>query len=367
MARAVELAGAAALVGAVALGALVICAAVVIVVFSAAGKGEMVDFRETGSITGDDVAQSQGLKPGVVGPRVVAALPWGEGLAVIVDVEARKFLATRDGGALRAVEVCDTAAAIAGAERIAVSCGAAGSGERRVEFWDAASLTRERKVEFTLANEESGPPERLTNAVVAPNLSLAACAPHGGVLEIFILADGQPLHALLTGTDSHVDSLAFSADSKQLAAGHGDGSVSVFTLESGRRRRFIPPREEVGTAVAFSPDGTLIAAATFWGGFCLWEADGSPVHCDAGPESRYGHYDATFFPDGRALQVRGGELILRDLTGAVTGHAFGARGADRPGMPIGLLGGVQAVSATDTELVVIHATADQATRLRPTD
>ena len=101
--------------------------------------------------------------------------------------------------------------------------------------------------------------------------------------------------------------------------------------------------------------------------FCLWEADGSPVHCDAGPESRYGHYDATFFPDGRALQVRGGELILRDHTGAVTGHALGARGADRPGMPIGLLGGVQAVSATDTELVVIHATADQATRLRPTD
>ncbi len=367
MARAVELAGAAVLVGAVALGAIIVCAAVVILAFGAAGEGETLDFRKTGSITSDWVAQNQGVKPGVVGPRVLAALPWGDGLAVIVDVEARKFLATRDGTVQRSVEVCDTAATISGEARLAVSCGAAGSGGRQVEFWDAVSLTHDRTVALTLANEESGPPARLTNAVVAPSLDLAACAPQGGMVEIFDLADGQRLHTLQTGTESHVDSLAFSADSTQLAAGHGDGSVTVFALDGGHRRRLLPPREESGTTVTFSPDGTHIAAATFWGGFCLWQADGSVVTCDAGPEGRYGHYDATFSADGRVLQIRGGELILRDHTGVVTGHAFGAKGADRPGLPIGLLGGVQAVSTKDAELVVIDAAARQATRLRPAD
>jgi hypothetical protein len=367
MARGAELAGAAVLAGVLALGALVVCAAVVILAFGGARKGETVDFQKTSSITSDEVAESQGLKPGVVGPRVLAVVPSGVGLAAIVDVESRKFLATRDGGDLRAVEVCDTAARLAGEQRVAVSCGAAGSGRRQVEIWDTASLTRERAVELILANEESGPPARLTDAVVAPSLDLVACAPYGGVVEVFDLADGHSLRALFTGTESHVDSLAFSADSTQLAVGHGDGSVSVFTLDGGRRRRLTPAREEVGSAVAFSADGTHIAAATFWGGFCLWAADGSVVTCDAGARNRYGHYDVTFSPDGRAVQIRGGELILRDHAGVVTGLAFGAAGAARPGVPTGLLGGVQAVTAKGAELVVIDAAAHQATRLRRVD
>jgi WD40 repeat protein len=55
--------------------------------------------------------------------------------------------------------------------------------------------------------------------------------------------------------------IAFAADGKTLAAGANDGTVTLWDVETGQERRsFRGPAGGYGE-VAFSPDGTMLAAA----------------------------------------------------------------------------------------------------------
>jgi WD40 repeat protein/tRNA A-37 threonylcarbamoyl transferase component Bud32 len=137
------------------------------------------------------------------------------------------------------------------------------------------------------------------------------CRP-GGRLKLWRVDGRRPALVLKTETGEHESLVAFSADSRRLAAGHPDRTVSiydtatgrpvqrlrvgflvarlafhprrpwlavaggptvrVFDLERGQELAALPHPEEV-TAVAWHPGGRILATACFDWRIRLWDAD----------------------------------------------------------------------------------------------
>src|SRR5262249_49895403 len=57
-------------------------------------------------------------------------------------------------------------------------------------------------------------------------------------------------------------SVAFSADGKLLAAGESEGTVVLYDAATGEKRRTLAGPKSQVRAVAFSPDGRLVAGTT---------------------------------------------------------------------------------------------------------
>jgi WD40 repeat protein len=96
------------------------------------------------------------------------------------------------------------------------------------------------------------------------NLELAAKIPHpyeppgGGGIK---LLKGEVLPSPFEGHATHVYSVAYSPDGKQIASCSSDGTVLVWDVSTGSRRTFGTISTGFGIySVAFSPDGTQIAA-----------------------------------------------------------------------------------------------------------
>lgn len=110
---------------------------------------------------------------------------------------------------------------------------------------------------------------------VSPDQKLLASA-DGAAIKIWTLATG----ALVTTLGAHPRSLAFSSDSRFLVCGTINTEVKVFDLASGHEVFSKVDPEETGwiLAVAFSPDGTTIAAVGGTGKVRILDAaTGAPV------------------------------------------------------------------------------------------
>ena len=69
-----------------------------------------------------------------------------------------------------------------------------------------------------------------------------------------------------------VRTVAFSPDGKRIAAGTGNGRLTVFDSMSGQLIMELEGHQKAINSVAFSPDGTLIASAAFDGSVSIWSA-----------------------------------------------------------------------------------------------
>ncbi len=134
------------------------------------------------------------------------------------------------------------------------------------------------------------------------------------------LAEKPQLASLLGGYQDEVRAVAFSPDGRLLAAGDASGGVylrefqSADTALQSQVRRLTGHTEGI-SSLAFSPDGRLLASAGFDDAVYLWdvasgEQAGAPLT---------GHSDnvwaLAFSPDGETLVTGGadGEIMLWDL------------------------------------------------------
>ncbi len=140
-----------------------------------------------------------------------------------------------------------------------------------------------------------------------------------GTLCLWDLADGRALHTWPIESDSN--SLAFSPDGTRLAAVAEDGMRTIWGAETGKVVRELEGRKppgrkpfiaaDLGKALAFSPDGSRLAAS-FFEGFAVkvWDAkEGRLVLELKGSLNRVDRL--AFSPDGRWLATAGGNLSRR--------------------------------------------------------
>ena len=159
----------------------------------------------------------------------------------------------------------------------------------------------------TLAEQEE---KRTKRMAFSPDGALLAIGVIDGTVRLWDVESGDLLDVLHYGGETDIHDLAFSPDGKYLAAGGRLPVVALWDVASGEIVRKFGLRDNV-LNVAFSPDGTMLAAA---GGYekavLLWDVESGELLRSL-PHNEQSMAMA-FSPDGRFLAVGcfDGEIYL---------------------------------------------------------
>lgn len=183
-------------------------------------------------------------------------------------------------------------------------------------------------------------PQRVGRHIaISPDGNWAACAGIDGrddVVWLWELATGREKHTL-RGHMATIHSIAFSPDGHRLASGSSDKSVRLWdtktgelTLSLSQPDQIVPGQRNLGIpgmvfAVAFSPDGTLLASGGGdgvgeYGEVVLWDlTSGKLRHRLLGPGEKQ-VWAVAFSPDQKLLvsgQFEGTIKLIDVSTGAI--------------------------------------------------
>ena len=256
-------------------------------------------------------------------------------------------------------------------------------------LWDVAT-GREKSL--------TGHPGRPESALVfSPDSRTIAAGAGGGQVFLWDVATGRHKSTLTGHVDTTVTSVAFSPDGTTLASISqsssdysldGDKEVFLWDVATFRVKHRLPGLTDYALSMAYSPDGSTIAAGSWDGTVVLWDTasgrqkDVLQGHTTAGPRGDFGSYQVdvggvysvAFSPDGTTLASGSmdGTVLLWRLTPTTAPITFNPSTiADQTftvGTPVSLTlpsatGGTPPYTYTLTPLLPAGLSFDAATRV----
>ena len=178
----------------------------------------------------------------------------------------------------------------------------------------------------------TGEPVRFLSGKVSRSMALSrdgkyiAYKPGVSKLVISEFATGKQVQVLPTTRKRHHECMAFSLDGKKLVSGNDAGDVTIWDTTTGRELHVVNNHKGSIVGVAFSPDGSLVAACGIQDlTVNVWRVEtGELVRAFEGPND---YMDAiAFSPDGKFLVTCGGSnmlLLLTDKWSQAKYHLYG--------------------------------------------
>ena len=188
----------------------------------------------------------------------------------------------------------------------------------RVRLWDLDTGQDVRTIQAGIASSEGE-----SNVAFSPDGMLLASPDADGTVRLWDSVTGQLVRTIQAG-NGRVIGVAFSPDGT-LASASKDGKVRLWDPDTGRLIRMIQadadPNGDVVNAVAFSPDGTLLASADVGGKVRLWDPGTGRlvrvIQADTGPDGAV--RAMAFSPEGTLASAGEDDGAVR-LWNPVTGR-----------------------------------------------
>src|SRR5262249_36331433 len=267
-----------------------------------------------------DAATGKEGKPWETQPKWVrdtALSPDGKTLAVACDEGAILFLDATTGRELRKLAESTRASV----RRITYSPDGrmlAAAGESEIRLWDLAAGKVVRRI--------SGAARGVLAVAFSPDGSILAAPSGDGPIGLWEVATGKQLR-VLSGHKDFIYSLAFSPDGMLLASGsvrEEEKSIRLWNVRTGKEldhsknmnHPVVREKQSSAWAVAFSPDGRLVASAGEDQVVYLWEVASGRARRRL--EGHTGNITRlTFSPDGRTLASASADtsILLWDPAG----------------------------------------------------
>lgn len=182
-------------------------------------------------------------------------------------------------------------------------------GDTTILLWDVATGRLKRTLK--------GHTKKVEDVSFSPDGKTLASGGLDGTIRIWNLKTGKQGHAFMEkrfGNDLatqfvDVTVVMFNADGNVLASGHKNGSIRLWSIETGesgqtlRARQTLKGHADAVSSISFSPDGTTLASTSKDATARMWDLNtGEQIHVLTGYEKTT--WRVFFYPNGLALATR---------------------------------------------------------------